>query len=264
VDLNLLAGVIASPDPFLRDQNCRRVPIRPSCSKPYFSISVSYSAFRLRPLLSTQAVPLKESRNEGKKKNEGGQANRSAPFANRECPKPEVVWSHADFGSELKRARRIGPKKMSNDDLVSFCHGANGYYHAHFWADARPFFLELWRRIDAGKLNMSKTAACQKIGCTRQWANAIVSGRADKRRENREKAKAAEGENLVSAAEPRTALLTDKEYVREILEHAFAKLTPLLPSHWDRYRKICEELARQFGEASKTQPAATAQGEGAR
>src|ERR1700684_3909158 len=132
--------------------------------------------------------------------------------------KPEVVWSHADFGSELKRARRIGPKKMSNDDLVSFCHGANGYYHAHFWADARPFFLELWRRIDAGKLNMSKTAACQKIGCTRQWANAIVSGRADKRRENREKAKAAEGGNLVSAAEPRTALLTDKEYVREILE----------------------------------------------
>src|ERR1700689_2132135 len=178
--------------------------------------------------------------------------------------KPEVVWGHAGFGSELKRARRIGPKKMSNDDLVSFCHGANGYYHAHFWADARPFFLELWRRIDAGKLNMSKTAACQKIGCTRQWANAIVSGRADKRRENREKAKAAEGENLVSAAEPRTALLTDKEYVREMLEHAFAKLTPLLPSHWDRYRKICEELARQFGEASKTQPAATAQGEGAR
>jgi hypothetical protein len=139
--------------------------------------------------------------------------------------KAEVVWSHADFGRELEKAKRIGPKKMSNDDLVSFCHGVSGYYHAHFWADARPFFLELWQRIDAGKLHMSKTAACRKIGCTRQWANAIVSGRADERRENREKAKAAKGGNLVSAANPRTALLTDEEYVREILKQAFAKLT---------------------------------------
>ena len=36
--------------------------------------------------------------------------------------KPEVVWSHADFGGELEKAKRIGPKKMSNDDLVKFCH----------------------------------------------------------------------------------------------------------------------------------------------
>jgi hypothetical protein len=168
--------------------------------------------------------------------------------------KPEVVWSHADFGGELEKAKRIGPKKMSNDDLVSFCHGVSGYYRAHFWADTRPFFLELWQRIDAGKLHMSKTAACRKIGCTRQWANAIVSGRADERRKNREKAKAAKGGNLVSAAKTSTALLTDEEYVDEISKDAFAKLKPLLQNHWDRYRAICKELAKQFDEASKTPP----------
>lgn len=165
--------------------------------------------------------------------------------------KPEVVWSHADFGGELEKAKRIGPKKMSNDDLVKFCHRVSGYYRAHFWADARPFFLELWRRIDAGKLHMSKTAACRKIGCTRQWANAIVSGRADERRGVRAKAK---GGNLVSAAKTSTALLTDEEYVDEISKHAFATLEPLLSSHVDRYRAICKELAQQFDEASKTPP----------
>jgi len=47
-------------------------------------------------------------------------------------------------------------------------------------------------------------------------------------------------------------------------QHAFAKLKPLLPSNWDRYRKICEELAKQFGEASNTPPAGKARGEAAR
>lgn len=101
---------------------------------------------------------------------------------------------------------------------------------------------------------MSKTAACRKIGCTRQWANAIVSGRADKRRSDRAQAKASQSGNLVSTGEAITALPTDEEFVREISEQAFAMLKPLLPSHWERYRTICTELAKQFAEASKTPP----------
>jgi hypothetical protein len=189
-------------------------------------------------------------------------ARRHLPIV--KATKPSVVWSHADFGGELDKAKRIGPKKMSNNELLSFCHGVSGYYHAHFWADARPFFLELWQRIDAGKLSMSKSEACRKIGCTRQWANAIVSGRADERRENRVKSKMMKGGNLVSTVTAGTVLLTDEEYVHEILKQAFAKLTPLLPNHWDRYRTICAELAKQFDEASKTPPADKAQGAEAR
>jgi hypothetical protein len=168
--------------------------------------------------------------------------------------KPEVVWSHDDFDHELDEARRIGPENMSDSDLVMLCQGVSGYLRAHFWVDARPFFLELWRRIDVGKLRMNKTEACRKIGCTRQWANAIVSGRADERREVRAKAKEAKDGNSVSSPNTITTTLTDQGYVHEITDHAFEMLAALLPTHRGRYRTICEELAKEFEEASKNPP----------
>jgi hypothetical protein len=168
--------------------------------------------------------------------------------------KPDVVWSHVEFGRELEKATRIGPQNISNDHLISFCVGFKAYYHGRLLIDARPFFSELWRRIDKGELHMSKTAACRQIGCTRQWANAIVSGRADERREVRTKAKRAKCGNSVSAMDASTVLPTDEEYIDEILQIAFEKLKPLLASHWARYSTICKKLAEQFDEASKTAP----------
>jgi hypothetical protein len=53
--------------------------------------------------------------------------------------KPEVIWKHAEFGRELEKAKKIGPKNMSDSQLLSFCRGISGYYHAHFWVDA-PIF----------------------------------------------------------------------------------------------------------------------------
>ena len=158
--------------------------------------------------------------------------------------KAEVVWTDTDYERELERAKKIGPKDMSDEALVSFCHGANSYFHAHFWADARPFFLELWKRINSGKLKMSKTEACRQIGCSRQWANAIVSGRA--------KAKQAKTGNKVST--PILTVEDDEDYVQKILNHAFAKLKPLLQSHRNSYRAICRELAKHFNKAWKTPP----------
>jgi hypothetical protein len=176
----------------------------------------------------------------------------------------EVVWDHIQYDRELYNAKKIGPEKMSDDALLSFCHGVSGYYYGHFWADARPFFQELWRRIEAGNLRMSKSEACRRIGCTRQWANEIVSGRADEHREASAKAKEAKGGKLLSAASVSTALLTDDEYVDEISKHAFATLEPLLQSNnWERYRTICEELAKQFEDASKTTPTGKARAAGA-
>ncbi len=182
------------------------------------------------------------------------------PIPSTKARKAEVGWSHADFGRELEKAKRIGPKQMSNRDLLNFCHGVSGYYRAHFWVDARPFLQELWRRINAGTLHMNKSEACQRIGCTRQWANAIVSGRADERRMVRAEAKKAKGGNLVSTVNASTALPTDEEYVHEILKETFDKLTPLLANYWERYRTICAELAKQFAEASKTRLIAKARG----
>jgi hypothetical protein len=149
---------------------------------------------------------------------------------------------------------------MSDNELMSFCRGISGYYHAHFWVDARPFFRELWHRIDVGELHMSKAQACRRIGCTRQWANAIVSGRADNHSHIDAKAKEAKGGKLLSAPSASAALASNEEYVHEIAEHAFAKLAPLLNDYWDRYRSICGELAKHFDEASKTPPIAKAHG----
>ena len=53
---------------------------------------------------------------------------------------PEVVWTGTDYERELERAKKIGPKNMSDEALVSFCRGVTGYYHAHFWADVCPSF----------------------------------------------------------------------------------------------------------------------------
>jgi hypothetical protein len=186
-------------------------------------------------------------------------AGRPLPIA--KTTKPDVIWSHADFGRELEKAKKIGPKKMSNEDLLSFCHGVSDYHRAHFWVDARPFFQELWHRIEVGEIpHMNKTKACERIGCTRQWANAIVSGRADERRMVRAKAKGAKSGNQVSTVNGSAALATNEDYVDEILNEVFAKLAPLLPAYWDRYRMICEELAKQFIEASKTTPIAKVHG----
>jgi len=185
-------------------------------------------------------------------------AGRSKPIT--KAGKADVIWSHAEFGRELDKAKRIGPTKMSDNDLLSFCRGINGYHHAHFWVDARPFFRELWQRINSGKLRMSKTEVCRRIGCTPQWANAIVSGRADERRMVRAKAKGAKGGNLVSTVSANAVLPTDEEFVHQIMKQAFDKLAPLLKDHWERYRAICKELAEQFDEASKTTPIAKAQG----
>jgi hypothetical protein len=185
-------------------------------------------------------------------------ARRSMPST--KTRKAEVVWSHADFGRELEKAKRIGPNQMPNRDLLNFCHAVSGYYRAHFWVDARPFFQELWKRINDGKLHMNKSEACRRIGCTRQWANAIVSGRADERRMVRAEAKVAKGGNSVSTVSTSTALPTNEEFIHEILKRAFANLEPLLSEHWDRYRTICEELAKHFVEASKTPSVVKAHG----
>jgi hypothetical protein len=173
---------------------------------------------------------------------------------------PEAVWNHADFERELERAKKIGPRKMDPFDLLGFCHRMNSYLHAHFWTDARPFFVELWRRIEAGEFRVTKTEACQRIGCTRQWANAIVSGRADEERGVRAKAKMAKTGKSLSAETTGTTILGEEDYVDEILKHAFAKLEPLRRTHWDRYSRICEELAEQFETASKTPPTGEASG----
>jgi hypothetical protein len=161
-----------------------------------------------------------------------------------------IVWSEGDFRREVEKARRIKPQKMSDADLLSFCRGAHRYFHAHFWADARPFFVELWKRIDnheMPEIQNSKTEACKRIGCSIRWAQMIVRGTAKESNSGEAKEKKTKRE-FTSRQEP----LTKDEYVFAISKFGFEMIQPLHRDNWELYREICAELGKQFYEASKT------------
>jgi hypothetical protein len=162
-----------------------------------------------------------------------------------------IVWSQPDFEREVKKAQKIGPQKMADADLLSFCRGAHSYFYAHFWADARPFFVELWKRIENHEMpevQNSKTEACKRIGCSIRWAQMIVRGTAKDSNAGKAREKKIKGE----VTSPSQELLTDDEYVAQVLKLGFATLKPLLRDNWERYRAICAELSEQYYEASKT------------
>jgi len=89
----------------------------------------------------------------------------------------------AAFSLKLERVKRVGPAGLLDVDLLEFCRGAHKHYKTHFWVQARPFFIELWRRIDENRIPeiRTKTEACRLIGCSLRWAQLIVSGGAMKK-----------------------------------------------------------------------------------
>ena len=90
------------------------------------------------------------------------------------------TWNHRDFAREVDKSKAGGPGGLSDDELLYFCRGADGFF-THFWADARPFFVELWKRIEAGRISYihTKTEACRLIGCSLRWAEKIVADTAN-------------------------------------------------------------------------------------
>jgi hypothetical protein len=162
-----------------------------------------------------------------------------------------IVWSQDDFRREVEKAKRIGPQKMADANLLSFCRGAHSYLYAHFWADARPFFVELWKRIENHEMPEilnSKTEACKRIGCSIRWAQMIVRGTAKDSNAGKAKKKKIESE----VTSPSQDLLTDDEYVALVLKFTFETLRPLRRGNWGRCRAICAELSKNFCEASQT------------
>jgi hypothetical protein len=89
----------------------------------------------------------------------------------------ETVWTHLEFARELERAKEQGARNLLNGRLLALCCGIHNYF-GHFWADARPFFVELWARIETKNFPHSKSEACDRIGCSMRWAQKIVAGTA--------------------------------------------------------------------------------------
>jgi hypothetical protein len=154
------------------------------------------------------------------------------------------AMSQNEFASVLEDAKRSGPAALSNDDLLQFCRGAYGHFVKHFWIDVQPFFVELWRRVEAHQVPgiRTKAEACQRIGCSVRWAQMIVTGTA--KDSNKHKAKETRTEREESS---HPHALSDNDYVDLIARYADAKLE-LVRS--DRFREICNLLRESFHEAA--------------
>lgn len=154
-------------------------------------------------------------------------------------------WSAADFTREVERVKGIGPGKLTNDQVFGFCRGAHTYFRGHYWADARPVFVELWRRIERHRIPgiRTKTQACQVIGCSLGWAEMIVSGRAEHSNANKS---AKSLKNSTGAVEA----WGDEAYVDDIARYANRKLQSVMARDWPRFQEICGLLEQHFADSS--------------
>jgi hypothetical protein len=153
------------------------------------------------------------------------------------------ISDHNEFARQLANAEVVGAKKMKNEDLLSFCHNAYGFF-GHYLAHSRPFFQEVWQRIEDGRISLTKTEACKSIGCSLRWGERIVAGTASD--STRAKRKTAELERAPALAE-----CSIPEFVQNVTRYAEMKLRPLFArGEKDRCRNIYLLAADYFSRAA--------------
>ena len=148
--------------------------------------------------------------------------------------KSEPGWSTERFMRELERAKRIGPAGLSDAELLRFCQEGHRFV-THFWIDAGPFFVELWRRIEQGDIAniRTKEEASRLIGCSSRWARMIVAG-------------TARDSNKHKATKPRS----DEDFADDIARYASNRLQLLMVRNSPRLSDICTLLEEHFAELS--------------
>ena len=153
------------------------------------------------------------------------------------------TWSRSEFTRELAKVEEVGINKISNEDLLRFCRGAHGCF-GHYLADLQPHFQEVWRRIEDGRITLTKTEACKLIGCSLRWAEKIVDGTA--RDANRARTKTAELEGVPQTLAPRS----NSDFVLDVTRYAEMKLRPLMArGERGRCRNIYKLVADYFTDA---------------
>ena len=108
----------------------------------------------------------------GHKSNKRGRRQKGSSIA-----RVEMVWTHLEFARALETAKQQGAKNLPNEALLALCKGILTYF-GHFWADGRPFFGELWARIESKDFPYNKREACDRIGLSVRWAQKIIAGTA--------------------------------------------------------------------------------------
>jgi hypothetical protein len=153
------------------------------------------------------------------------------------------TWSLSEFTRELAKVEEIGINKISNEDLLRFCRGAHGCF-GHYLADLQPSFQEVWRRIEDGRITLTKTEACKLIGCSLRWAEKIVDGTA------RDSNGAKEERTETVGASQTPAQRSNQDFVLDVTRYAEMKLRPLIArGERDRCRNINKLVANYFIDA---------------
>jgi hypothetical protein len=145
----------------------------------------------------------------------------------------EIVWTDLEFAREIGRAKQQGAKNLPNEALLALCKGIVTYF-GHFWADARPFFVEVWARIEDKNFPYTKREACDRIGLSVRWAEEIIAGTA---------------RPLGSRKNPVPQDWTNAHYIAAITHHAEKTLRPLIANREQhRYQNIYKLVRLRFAE----------------
>ena len=145
----------------------------------------------------------------------------------------ESVWTHVEFARALETAKEQDVKELGNEALLALCMGIVTYF-GHFWADARPFFVELWARIEAKDFPYTKREACDRIGLSVRWAQKIIDGSA---------------RPLGSRKNPVPEDWTNGDYFVAITHCAEKTLRPLIANgEQHRYPNIYKLVRQRFAE----------------
>jgi hypothetical protein len=161
-------------------------------------------------------------------------------------PNRADVEASADRGylQALENAKSKGATALSNAELMGFCQLTCEHISKRRWIQERPFFQEVFRRVENHLIRgvRTKADACRLIGCSVRWAEMIVAGTAEE--SNKSKAKKKRIECEVSSHSQ--SAVSEEEVVSGILRYAENKLRLLVSENWGRYRSVCELLENFF------------------
>jgi hypothetical protein len=152
------------------------------------------------------------------------------------------TWSLSEFTRELAKVEEVGINKISNEDLLRFCRGAHGCF-GHYLADLQPSFQEVWRRIEDGRITLTKTEACKLIGCSLRWGEKIVDGTA------RDSNGAKEERTETVGASQTPAQRSNQDFVLDVTRYAEMKLPLMARGERDRCCNIYKLVADYFTDA---------------
>jgi hypothetical protein len=148
----------------------------------------------------------------------------------------EMVWTDLEFARALETAKEQDVKELGNEALLALCKGILTYF-GHFWADARPFFVELWARIEAKDFPYTKREACDRIGPSMRWIEKIIAGTA---------------RPIGSRKNPVPEDWTNSDYFVAITHCAEKTLRPLIANgEQHRYPNIYQLVRERFAEMRK-------------